>query len=208
MSAWEKPTDTFVAVNLQSPWSQVVDEVSAKSRPYEHDETLKKQFGIELAKAKNPFEAACVLAGTDTSMALWISQNWLTDPIVIANRDIYVQTVERSQPPLDKEQLAAKVLALAEEKTLNRQGVPVPSVEPKDRIAAFKLYSEIMGYTGKIEIDQSNKTTTITNNEIQIKLIRPKEELIDVTPKQVQNAKSNINDEDMPVTLKLVNASH
>ena len=208
MSAWEKPTDTFVAVNLQSPWSQVVDEVSAKSRPYEHDETLKKQFGIELAKAKNPFEAACVLAGTDTSMALWISQNWLTDPIVIANRDIYVQTVERSQPPLDKKQLAAKVLALAEEKTLNRQGVPVPSVEPKDRIAAFKLYSEIMGYTGKIEIDQSNKTTTITNNEIQIKLIRPKEELTDVTPKQVQNAKSNINDEDMPVTLKLVNASH
>lgn len=208
MSAWEKPTDTFVAVNLQSPWSQVVDEVSAKSRPYEHDETLKKQFGIELAKAKNPFEAACVLAGTDTSMALWISQNWLTDPIVIANRDIYVQTVERSQPPLDKKQLAAKVLALAEEKTLNRQGVPVPSVEPKDRIAAFKLYSEIMGYTGKIEIDQSNKTTTITNNEIQIKLIRPKEELTDVTPKQVQNAKSNVNDEDMPVTLKLVNASH
>ena len=208
MSAWEKPTDTFVAVNLQSPWSQIVDEVPAKSRPYEHDETLKKQFGIELAKAKNPFEAACVLAGTDTSMALWISQNWLTDPIVIANRDIYVQTVERSQPPLDKKQLAAKVLALAEEKTLNRQGVPVPSVEPKDRIAAFKLYSEIMGYTGKIEIDQSNKTTTITNNEIQIKLIRPKEELTDVTPKQVQNAKSNINDEDMPVTLKLVNASH
>lgn len=203
--AVDKPkTDVFapsggwqVASPPVSPWT--VEAKQDVAPAYQSDENLKKQFGIELAKATNPFEAGCNIFGEETNKALWVSFNWLNDPIVIASRDIYLKTVELSKPLLDKEQLAAKVLALADEKIL-KNGVYYPVIEAKDRIAALKLYSEIAGYTGKVEIDNSKN---ITLNEMVVKLVKADEKkpvTIDNAPKsELKNENSN-----SPIVLKLV----
>jgi hypothetical protein len=186
----------------KSPW-QTSPTVAAPRPSYQDDEGLKQQFGIELAKASNPFEAACKIF-VDTSQALWASTYWLADPLVIASRDIYLKTVELNQPPLDRNQLLAKVLALADENILIN-GVLRPTIEAKDRVAALKLYSEIQGYTGKVEID--NSVTNNTLNEMTIKLVRADDKK-SVTIDHAPNVKSEIlNDsQPSPITLKLVKA--
>jgi hypothetical protein len=191
--------------DIVSPWtagSVAAEQQIQKAIPeYQSDENLKKAFGIELAKSKNPFEAGCKVFGEDTNKALWASFNWLTDPIVIASRDVYLKTLEFSAAPLDREQLAAKVLALADEK-IERNGVMIPTIEAKERINALKLYSDIMGFTGKVEID--NSTKNFTHNELTIKLVKAdakKPLVVDNAP----NVKSEMpNDNSLPVTLKLV----
>ena len=193
-----------------SPWA--AGAVSSQPAPvevqaYQTDENLKKRFGIELAKCPNPFEAGCKVFGEDTSKALWASFNWLHDPIAVASKDAYLKTLELSSAPLDREQLAAKVLALAEgEKVLTERGTWLPTIEPKERINAFKLYSEILGYTGKVEID--NSTKTFNHNEMKIVLVKaeaPKPAITNDAP----NGKSEILNANTPspVSLKLVKAS-
>ncbi len=184
-----------------SPWAIPVEEVA---QPYQTDEKLKKAFGIELAKAANPFEAGCKVFGEETNKALWASFNWINDPVVVAAKDIYLKNLELAAAPLDREQLAAKVLKMAEGEHIERNGVKLPTIEAKDRIAAFKLYSDILGYTGKVEID--NSTNNITNNEMVIKLVKAENKpskIIDNAP----NAKSEMTNELPPISLKLVKAS-
>lgn len=186
-----------------APWAVAA---VPQTQAYQSDENLKKLYGIELAKTENPFDAACKLfpEENDTSKALWVSFNWLTDAIVIGSRDAYLKTLELSQPALDREQLAAKVLALAEGEKVLINGKKVPTIEAKDRISAFKLYSEILGYTGKVEID--NSTKTFNHNEMVIKLVKAEDIKPAVTV--VPNAKSEIINDVVPppVTLKLVAA--
>lgn len=209
--AVDKPnTDAAVPVEgwgkdgVISPWTTgaASNKATEQIPAYQTDEILKQRFGIELAKSKNPFEAGCKVFGEETSKALWASFNWLHDPVVVASRDAYLKTLELSAKPLDREQLAAKVLALAEEK-VERNGVMVPTIEAKERINAFKLYSDIMGYTGKVEID--NSTKNFTHNEMTIKLVKADNQphVIDNAP----NAKSEMTNsevEGLPIKLKLV----
>ncbi len=184
-------------IDPKSPW-QIAPPLAPA---WQSDENLKKQFGVELAKTSNPIDAA---GKVDAEKALWISFNWVNDPIVIASRDIYLKTLELSSPALDREQLAAKVLALADEKILSpKLGCLVPTVEAKDRIAALKLYSDILGYTGKVEID--NSTKTFNHNEMIIKLVKPDIKEVASKANQAPNVKSEItNDAPSPITLKLV----
>ncbi len=224
---WKPPTDSFTvgwpktdvpaavagwgtAEPLVSPWALPTPQKAPEpvEQAYQTDEALKKSYGIELAKANNPFEAACKLfpGDEDTSKALWISIHWLSDAIVVASRDVYLKTLAENAKPLDREQLAAKVLSLSEEKIL-KNGVYIPTIEAKDRIAALKLYSDIMGYTGKVEID--NSVTNNTLNEMTIKLVKPDPVktsiIIDNAPNV--NAQSEItNESPSPISLKLVKA--
>ena len=187
-----------------SPWAASgIAAKTAELQPYQTDEKLKKLYGIELAKTANPFEAGCKIFGEDTNKALWISYHWLADAIVQASRDAYAKTLELSQAPLDREQLAAKLLALADENIL-KDGRKIPTIEAKDRIAALKLYSEVLGYTGKVEIDNSTNKTTI--NEMKILLVKAEERKLVV--EKVPNVKSEIlNDKTpSPISLKLVKA--
>ena len=193
-----------------SPWAIAMAAPVAEPKPipaYQTDENLKKAFGIELAKTTNPLDAACKLAGDDQSKALWISYHWLNDPIVIASRDIYLKTLELSTPPLDREQLAAKVLALADEKILSHKlECLVPVADAKDRIAAFKLYSDILGYTGKVEIDQSSKT--FNHNEMTIKLVKAEEKkAVSSIIEHAPNVESENVEHVSPITLKLVSGA-
>ncbi len=207
MNAWAKDFSFNAngwpaATPVVSPWAKV------EAPAYQSDENLKKSYGIELAKSEsgNAFEAACKLFKDDeTNKALWVSFNWLSDPVVIASRDIYLKTVALDTPLLDKNQLAAKVLALADEKIL-KNGVYLPTIEAKDRIAALKLYSEIAGYTGKVEVD--NSITNNTLNEMTLKFVRPEDKkpvTIDNAPNKNLNVKSEILNE-LPISLKLVKA--
>lgn len=223
---WKPPTDHFTVekqladvfapsggwstvANPVAPWSIKATQNASEPQQqpaYQTDEALKKRYGVELAKANNPFEAACKLFNEDdTQKALWISFHWIADPIVIASRDIYLKTVAENAKPLDREQLAAKVLALSEEKIL-KNGVYIPTIEAKDRIAALKLYSDILGYTGKVEID--NSVTNNTLNEMTIKLVKPEPSkpavVIDNTPNE--NNQSKITNENSSISLKLVKA--
>lgn len=197
----EQPKGWPTAAPVVSPWANTPEPVA---QPYQNDEKLKKAFGIELAKSSNPFEAACKVFGEETNKALWASFNWLTDPLVIASRDIYLKNLELNQKPLDREQLAAKVLALAEGEKVSVNGVMRPTIEAKDRATFFKLYSEILGYTGKVDID--NSTNNITNNELTIKFVKAEDKpskVIDVVP----NVKSEItNNENVPI-IKLVKSA-
>lgn len=186
------------------PWIKTETIAVEQHEPaYRSDENLKKKYGIELAKAVNAFEAACILF-EDTSQALWVSVNWLADPTVIASKDVYSKTVALSVVPLDREQTAAKVLAIAEEKIL-KNGVLLPAIEAKDRIAALKLYSDILQYTGKVDIDASTKT--FTHNEMTIKFVKPEVKELKTVSK-APNVKSEILNEEQPlISLKLVGGS-
>jgi hypothetical protein len=190
-----------------SPWATGAIQQAPETvlQAYQTDEELKKKYGIELAKSNNPFEAACKLVDeAETSKALWISFHWLNDPIVVASRDVYLKTLAETVKPLDREQLAAKVLALSEEKII-KNGVHVPTIEAKDRIAALKLYSDILGYTGKVEID--NSVTNNTLNEMTIKLVKPDPAKPAVVIDNSPNIKSEItNESPSPISLKLVKA--
>ena len=164
MQPWiTSPSFKVPNTEAASPWAIGGAAVKEEAPAYQSDENLKKQYGIELAKAQNPFEAGCKLFGEEANKALWVSFNWVNDPIVIASRDIYLKTVELSQPLLDREQLAAKVLVLAEGEKILINGKMIATVEPKDRLAAYKLYSDIAGYTGKVEIDNSVKISLTMN---------------------------------------------
>lgn len=218
--SWQPPTNSFTVerpnteafapvggwndkINPKSPW-----QITPPAKPsYQDDEGLKRAFGIELAKAANPFEAACKVAGEDTSKALWISFNWLADPVVIASRDIYLKTLELNAKPLDREQLAAKVLAFVDQKILSpKLGCLVPLIEAKEILNGYKLYSDILGYTGKVEIDNSQNSTTI--NEMTIKLVKADDKKVSTLIDQAPNIKSeNVKELPSPVTLKLVKAS-
>jgi len=189
-----------------APWSKPIDDLpsSANAEPckpehaYRSDEGLKRLFGVEWAKNPKPFEAALVVFATDTNAALWVSWNWLTDPIVIAAKDAYAQNAELNEKLLDKEQLAARLLQFAEEKDISGRFY---ILEGKDRLAAFKLYAEVQGFIGKLSIDAS--TNNFTNNELKITLVRPDPieekaaKVIEHEP-EIENA--------LPISLKLVNS--
>lgn len=84
---------------------------------------------------------------------------------------------------LDKEGLAAKLLQCAEEKII-RNGQAYYTNEAKDRLGFLKLYAEVMGFVGKASIDAS---TTFTNNEMKVVLVRPEQKEETKTIKAVAN---------------------
>lgn len=137
---------------------------------WKNDETLKRQFGIELTKTEKPFEAACVVFKNNTQAALWISQYWINDPIVLASKET---SAPQNKKLLDKEELAAKLLTMADEKTADGRFF---LHELKDRRETLKLYSEVMGFTGKIDVDAS--TNNFTNNVMKIVFVKPKQQEI------------------------------
>jgi hypothetical protein len=188
---WQPPQDSFV-IEPKTHW---VDDDKA----WRNDEGLKKLFGEALVKHATAFNAALEVFPNETNKALWASWNWLTDPLVVASRQDYAQNVELNSKLLDKEALAARLLKFAEEKDHTGRFY---ICEAKDRLAAYKLFAEVQGFIGKVNIDAS--TTNFTNNELKITLVKPtkKEEkaatVIENEP-EIQNK--------LPVNLKLVAAS-
>ncbi len=170
-----KPSGFFEVERVSNGWGS-----SQPSAPV-IDDSKKQAYGIELAKINaqdldNYLKAACEIFPDNTGVAMWAAQHWPNDPVVVASRDAYEKTakalaaqIARSEL-LDKEGLAAKLLSCAEEK-ITRNGQSYYVNEAKDRHNFYKLYSEVMGFTGKALIDAS--TNNFTNNEMKIVLVKP-----------------------------------
>jgi len=160
----------------------------------ENEEEKKKLFGIELAKDHpNPFEAA-IAVFEDTGISLWASQNWLNDPLVIATRDLYLNTVGAKSKILDKDQLKARLLSVSEEKVHGRY-----IATPLERLKALELYAKISGFIdNKIDINNN----TLIDNKMQIVLVKPQQK---EEPKQI-DLSSNLEDITSlsPISVKLV----
>lgn len=180
-----------------APWAknEVVDNQQS-TNPLISDE-LKKAFGIELAKGVEPFKAACN-CGQTTSQALRFSQNLINDPVVQAAKTAFLKASETSDLLLDKDQLAARLLKMADEKHANGAFYILDS---KDRLKALELYAEVRGYTGKLAVDASTKT--FNHTQMVIKFVKPdvKEEKQPVTVENEETDNLNIKS---PLKLKLV----
>lgn len=162
----------------------------------ENAEEKKHLFGIELAK-NTAFKAACNVFGEATNIALWVSQNWINDPSVVAARDKYLEAADTSQTLLDKSQLARRLLTMAEEKNASNSFY---LLDGKDRLKALELYSKIMGYTDTKP--DPTLTQNFVHNSMTIKLVEPekKEQKI----KQIDNNEVEIQNNNSPLKLKLV----
>lgn len=139
------------------------------------DDEKKRLFGIVLGKLKvinlnNAFKAGCEIFDPDTTKALWVANNWLNDSIVLEAFNLYAETVNPDDPPLDKEAFARKVLELAEAKIQIGDKIFYEIHEPKDRLAYLRLYAETKGYVGKVDI---SNTTNFIHNEMKVKLVKP-----------------------------------
>lgn len=161
----------------------------------ENADEKKHLFGLALAKYP-PFKAACEVFGEDTNTAVWVSQHWLNDPIVVAAKDKYLEAAQISQTLLDKEQLARKFLVMAEEKNANNTFY---LLDGKDRLKALELYAQIMGYKDS----KSNIPVNFIHNSMTIKLVEANKEqkskIIDNHNEQITNPNPIA-----PLKLKLV----
>lgn len=185
--------DTFSVEPIADTWSNVWAKATDD---WQNDEELKEAFGVELTRHDKPFQAALAIF-SETGKALWIAQYWLADPIVLRAKSAH-NAAEKSKL-LDKDMLALKLLAFAEEKDLSQRFYVV---EAKDRLAAYKLYAEIQGFIGnKIDI---NASTNTINNVMQIKFVKPEPQ----EDTKIVEASSDDNQAEakLPINLKLVSA--
>lgn len=179
-----KIPDTF-EIKPTPGWGSGVTKSTATAIPapqIDNAEVKKKAFGIELAKGIQPFQAACTICGQDTQQALWITANWLNDPEVIAARDVYKKGVDTSGTLLDNEQLASRLLQMAEER--NSSGT-FYILDGKDRLKALELYAKVRGFTDNKDI-QPNQ---FIHNQMVIKFVEPdkkqlssSQETVDLVP--------------------------
>ena len=155
----------------------------------ENETELKKAFGSQLGIGKQAFDAACAVCGSNTAQALYISQHWLNDPVVLAAKEIFIKTVHNSNTLLDAEELAAKLLQMANEKNASNTFY---LLEGKDRLKALELYAKVRGFDKSVA-----PTTNITFKQMVVKFVEPKKEekIIDRLPdndQQILNDKSKI----------------
>jgi hypothetical protein len=203
---WSTSWDTkSIEAKSNRSWGEPPQVQPIPKPSFADDEEKKKLFGIELAKDHpNNLAAAIVIFGDNTSGALWASNNWLTDPIVLASRDLYQKIIDAEASLLDKNQLAAKLLKFSDEK--NYDGTRYVC-EAKDRLAALKLYSEVMGWTGKASDISVNNS--FAHNEMQIRFVTAKEkEQITINQSSDNELEEALSDDIdlLPINLKLISA--
>lgn len=174
-----------------APWAQQTVQ-AIKPAANRYDESKKQLFGIELAKGHpSPFVAACTVFKEDTGAALWASQNWINDPVVIASTDAYKKTLANQIELLDKEGLARRLLAFSEAKLPNG----ALANEGKDILAAYKLYAEILSFKSEAPIINNNAI-----NEIKVVFVKPTSK----EPEKVIEAVEEPTHIDLPPNIKLV----
>ena len=207
--SWAKPK-TFFEVERPN-WGTFANPMPPQPEvlpAFATDEEKKKAYGIALAKLgditrDSAFNAGLEIFNDQTGPALWVAAHWTSDPAVIAARDIYLKSIKAVEKPLDKTELAARLLALADEK-VTRNGQAFHVHEAKDRIAALKAYAEVLGYTGKINIDNSTNNNLFQNNVMELVLI-PSPEQNNNKLKVMEQINSDLEPLDVvPIEIKLV----
>ena len=125
----------------------------------------------------------------------------MKDVSVIAQRDAYIEANKKVEKPLDRDGLLAKIMVIVDARDeYNR-----PLVEAKDRITALKLYSDILGFTGKVE-NNNTVNNSFANKTVNLVMVRPDDR--STTVDQSPNTKSEIiNEKPLLTNIKLVKAS-
>jgi hypothetical protein len=190
-----RPSSSHFEVNrppANNGWGSPIISREPEKPEWHSDIAKKKLFGTRLGKGDKPYDAA-VFVFEHQSDALWALTNWIRDPIVVETRE----SVENQINLLDKDQLSAKLLRFAEERSA--QGFPLH--ESKDRLAAYKLYAEIQGMMPKNGIDLSSKT--FVANAMQITLVEAEQEQKPET-KIIEHVEDQPLENALQVNLKLV----
>lgn len=201
--SWQPNPDTFEV----NPWTVQRPPTPIPRPDFADNESLQQAFGIALARGLTAFDAGMEVLNQELPKALWASINWINNPVVQAAKDTYTKSLKKAEKPLDKEELLSKILSFADEKVMTKEGIAVPLVEAKVRLDALKLYSEISGFTGRVNIDASTNINNIkneTNNTMKIVLVRGTEDKPTKTI-EASNIQSRIeNNAAPPIALKLV----
>lgn len=201
MQKWITSPVFVVAAEAAPSWGDAPKPVKPI---FEDTETNKKLYGIELAKGSTPYEAARIVFPEGQGVCVWVAQNWIAEPIVIAAKDEYLQAIDVKTKNLDKDQYLVKVLEFFDA-TYEIGGIRRFVNEGKDRLAALKLYGEAKGYVNKNVIEIDNSKTT-TNNFVGIKLVKA-DSREEVKTIDVPNNQSKISNNDALPQLKLVSGA-
>jgi hypothetical protein len=121
-------------------------------------ELLKDLFAAALLREPdNAFGAACKVFGTDTISAMRAAQYWPSDIYVLTKQaELLDEFGEDSFLP-NRATLARKIFELAE----------TPNIDKKDKIKAFELYGNIMGY-----ISKQTAISNVTLNENRVMIVK------------------------------------
>lgn len=182
------PSDSFEALPLPT------------GEPWKEDRELKKLYGVALGKGLEPFKAGLQVLGDNANKALWASHYWKNDPVVIASKEQYVETVDAKSKLLDKNALSVILLDFANEKDISGK---FNTADHKDRVAYLKLYAEIQGMIGKVDINNTINNNTITKMELVLVKAPTKEEK---KPTIIENNEPEIRNV-LPANIKLVSSA-
>lgn len=198
MQSWVTSPVFIVAPPAAPSWGEPQKAVKPI---FEESVANKKLYGIELAKGLTAYEAAKAVFPEGQGVCVWVAQNWISEPIVIAAKDEYLQAIDTKSKILDKDQFLAKVMEFCDA-TYEIGGVRRFVNEGKDRLAALKLYAEAKGFVNKNAIEIDNSKTT-NNTYVGIKLVKaePKENSVVI---DAPNTQSKISNSDTIPQLKLV----
>ncbi len=124
-----------------------------------HEQQLKEKFAEELLRNPgDPFKAGLAVFGMNTGRAMQAAQQWATDPYVMEYKDkLLEERGVRSFLPT-KEDLAREIIDFA-------RAIGCP----EDKIKAFRLYGEVMGFIEKPAVNVNNNTNIQQNSVMVIK---------------------------------------
>lgn len=122
------------------------------------NDLLKDLFAAALLREPdNAFGAACKVFGTDTISAMQAANEWPRDLYVLTKQaELLEQFGEESFLP-NKMTLARKIFETAE----------TTNIDKKDRLKAYELYGELMGFMPK-QTAIANVTNNVTQNRVMI----------------------------------------
>lgn len=166
--------------------------VAITAPAWQHDFEKKQEFGRLIKQGLKPFEAAIKIFMNDNSAALWAANHWPNDQAVKA----IVSQEEKDLKLLDKEAIAAKVMAFVDEKDSSGRFY---INEGQDRLKALELYAKICGYITNQPIPIAQ--TLNDNRRMEIVLVSPEK-------KQDNSIVQNIEEttvETLDLPVKLIN---
>jgi hypothetical protein len=109
---------------------------------------LKPAYGRILARTPDPYLAALALVDGSIPHALWVSNNWRNDAVVIEYKKLELAEIDKENQ-ISKSDLTKRVLAIIDSN----------EAEHRDKVAAARLIAEMNGYIEK-------PAAPIVNNQV------------------------------------------
>lgn len=120
------------------------------------EQERKARFAEALLRTpNNAYAAACVVFGTDTANALRVSSEWPFDLYVLQRQAELLDEFGADEFLPTKAVVARNIYETGERAT-----------DPKDKLAAFKLYAEVRGFMPKG--DAASVNLTVNNNRVMV----------------------------------------